>query len=232
MKPSLRRFLPFLAWPRPTAPQLRADGFAGLTVGLMLLPQAIAYAALAGMPLQTGLYTAILPLVVATLLASSPRLGVGPTALTALMISASLAPLAMPASPQWVTLAIWLALMAGVMQVLMGLARMDWLMGVITVPVLSGFTQASALLIMSSQIPALTGISLAGWGSVRSLADLWQLLQAMDMRALQFGLVGIVFLRATRRFGATIPWAALLLAAGALLSYASGYAAAGGKVVG
>lgn len=232
MNARLRHFLPFLSWPRPTASQLRADGFAGLTVGLMLLPQAIAYAALAGMPLQTGLYSAILPLVVATLFASSTRLGVGPTALSSLMIFAALAPMAEPGSAHWVMLAIWLALLAGGMQIALGLARMDWLMGVITMPVLSGFTQASALLIMASQVPALTGISRQAWQHIGSAGQLWHALQGVDVGALLFGAAGIGMLRLTRRHGAAIPWAALLLALGALVSYGTDYAARGGAVVG
>ncbi|THJ35220.1 SulP family inorganic anion transporter [Lampropedia aestuarii] len=224
--------LPFLAWWRPTPIQLRQDVFAGLTVGLMLVPQAIAYAGLAGMPLETGLYAAILPLLVVTLLASSPRLGVGPTALSALMIAAALAPMAVVGSPQWVSLAIWLALLAGLIQIILGAARLDWLLNVVTMPVLSGFTQAAAILIMASQVPALTGLSWDAWMSIHSLPSAWAMLQSVDLRALLFGAVGIAAFIYTRRFGATIPWAALILALAAAISALTGYAASGSAVIG
>lgn len=224
--------LPFWAWLRPTPEQLRQDVFAGLTVGLMLVPQAIAYASLAGMPLETGLYAAILPLLVVTLLASSPRLGVGPTALSSLMIAAALAPMAVMGSAQWVSLAIWLALLAGGIQIVLGAARLDWLLNVVTVPVLSGFTQAAAILIMASQVPALTGLSWGAWLSIGSLSEAWAMLQSIDLRAMLFGAVSIAAFIYTRRFGATIPWAALILAAAAVVSALTGYAASGSSVIG
>ncbi|RMX03065.1 SulP family inorganic anion transporter [Corticibacter populi] len=232
MRNALSRWLPCLHWPRPTTASLRQDAFAGLTVGLMLVPQSIAYAALAGMPLETGLYASMLPLVVMVLLASSPLLGTGPTALTALMVASALAPMAQAASPAWVTLAVWLALLAGLFQVLLGLARLDWLLGVVTAPVLSGFTQAAALLIMASQVPALTGVSWDAWLTARSPAELGWLLQAMDGRALVFGLAGIAALVLTRRFASTIPSAALVMATGAAISWLTGYAASGSAVIG
>ena len=79
---SLRRWLPFLSWPRPDAALLRGEVLAGLTVGLMIIPQGVAYAALAGMPLATGIYASLLPTLVAVLFSASTRLSVGPTALT------------------------------------------------------------------------------------------------------------------------------------------------------
>ena len=86
------RLLPFLGWPRPTRQSLRQDMFAGLTVGLVLVPQALAYATLAGMPPVTGLYAALLPSVVGILWGSSPLLAVGPVALTSLLTFAALSP--------------------------------------------------------------------------------------------------------------------------------------------
>lgn len=87
---------PFLKWSRPSAGLLRGEAIAGLTVGLMVIPQGVAYAALAGMPLVTGIYASLLPALVAVLFSSSVRLSVGPTALSCLLISSSLNGLAMP----------------------------------------------------------------------------------------------------------------------------------------
>src|SRR3990167_9333133 len=108
---TLARWLPFLAWPRPDAKLMRGEILAGLTVSLIIVPQSGAYAALAGMPLVTGIYAAFLPALVAVLWSASPRLSVGPTALTSLLVMASLSGLAEPGNPQWVSLAVWLALL-------------------------------------------------------------------------------------------------------------------------
>ena len=94
----LQRGLPFLSWPRPTVALLRTEVLAGFTVGLMLIPQVVAYAALAGMPLITGIYAALLPALIAVLFSASHRLSVGPTALTATLVFSSLSGLAEPGS--------------------------------------------------------------------------------------------------------------------------------------
>ena len=147
---TLHRWFPFLAWPRPDRALLQGEFWAGLTVGLMLVPQGVAYAALAGMPLVTGIYASLLPGLVAVLWGSSTRLGVGPTALTSLLIGTSLSGLAAPGSAQWVSLAVWMALLSGALQLVLGLVRFGWLLNLVTSPVLSGFTQAAALLILAA----------------------------------------------------------------------------------
>lgn len=119
----LVRMLPFLAWPGASPGQLRADAIAGLTVGLVLIPQALAYAQLAGMPPVTGLYAALLPGIVGALFGSSSLLAVGPVALTSLLTFSSLQPLAEAGSPQWVAMAVWLAVYSGLMQLAMGVFR-------------------------------------------------------------------------------------------------------------
>ena len=95
-----------MAWSRPDSATLKGEVWAGLTLGLMVIPQGVAYAALAGMPLVTGIYASMLPALVAVLWGASTRLPVGPTALTCLLISASLTGLAAPGSGQWVLLAV------------------------------------------------------------------------------------------------------------------------------
>ena len=102
----LQRLLPFLNWPRPSLKLLRGEALAGLSVGLMVIPQGVAYAALAGMPLVTGIYAAMLPALIAVLFSASTRLSVGPTALTCLLIGTSLTGLAEPGSAHWVELAV------------------------------------------------------------------------------------------------------------------------------
>ncbi|MDZ4126149.1 MAG: SulP family inorganic anion transporter, partial [Hydrogenophaga sp.] len=220
----LRRFLPFLAWPRPTRAVLRGDALAGITVGLMVIPQGVAYAALAGMPLITGIYASMLPALVAVLFSGSMRLSVGPTALTCLLVSASLTGMAEPGSAQWIALAVWLALLSGLVQVVLGFARFGWLLNLVNAPVLMAFTQGAAVLIIASQLPSLLGLS-GGWAALANP-------QQVHLPAVAFGLGSVVFLLLARRWRATFPSVLLLVVASAGLSAWSGFAELGGAVIG
>lgn len=233
----LRRLFPFLAWPRPSLALLQGELTAGITVGLMMIPQCVAYAAVAGMPLVTGIYAALLPALVATLWSASSRLSVGPTALTALMVGSALAGLAPPGSAEWVNLAVWLALLVGALQMALGFARFGWLLNVISAPVLMGFTQAAALLILTSQIPALLGFKgSSGDLLTQSWSYLSQLgqthLPPMHGESALFGLVSLVFLLLAKRLVPRLPAVVLLMFAASFISYSLGFEAAGGPVVG
>lgn len=221
-----RRALPFLNWPRPDRALLRGELLAGITVGLMIVPQGVAYAALAGMPLVTGIYASLLPALVAVLFGASPRLSVGPTALTSLLVGASLAPLASAGSAQWVMLAVWLALLCGALQVVLGLVRFGWLLNLVNSPVLMAFTQAAALLIVASQIPPLLGWT--GWAEARSglEAGLWH------GPSMAFGLGSLLLLWLARRWRPTFPVVLLVVVASAGISRLAGFEAGGGAVVG
>jgi SulP family sulfate permease len=195
-----------------------------LAVAMLVVPQAVAYAALAGMPLVTGLYAALLPALVATLWSGTPRLSVGPTALTCLLIAASLSGMAQPASPQWVALAVWLALLTGILQLILGLGGLGWLLNLISAPVLTGFTQAAGLLIMASQLPPLLGLQ----GPLSSLlAD-----PQFNMPALAFGMGSLVVLWIGKIWTPKWPMVMVVVVGSALLSYLVGLEAAGAPVVG
>ncbi len=221
---SWRRLFPFLSWPRPDRATLRGEALAGLTVGLMVIPQGVAYAALAGMPLVTGIYASLLPALIAVLFSASTRLSVGPTALTSLLISASLTGMAAPGSAEWVSLAVWLALLSGTLQVVLGLARFGWLLNVVSSPVLMGFTQAAAVLILLSQLPAMLGMP----GGVAP----WQALQGLDGRAALMGLGALALLVLSKRLSPKLPAVVLVVLAASGLSWLMGFEASGGKVVG
>lgn len=220
----LHRLFPFLSWPRPDAALLRGEALAGLTVGLMVIPQSVAYAALAGMPLITGIYASILPALVAALFSASTRLSVGPTALSCLIIGASLAGLAEPGSARWVELAVWLALLSGLLQVLLGFMRFGWLLNLVSAPVLMAFTQAAAVLIIASQLPALLGLPR---GALQGLA-----LPAVHWESLAFGLGSLALLMGVRRWRPAFPSVLLIVLATAALSVWTGFEAGGGAVVG
>jgi SulP family sulfate permease len=223
----LHSIFPFLSWPRPTPHLLRVETIAGLTVGLMAIPQGVAYAALAGMPLVTGVYASLLPTLVAALWGGSVRLSVGPTALTCLLVTASLTGLAQPGSAEWVNLAVWLALLSGLLQVGLGLVRAGWLLNLVNSPVLTAFTQAAALLIISSQLPTMLGLA----GSVGSWLQAGTL-PALHMGTLAFGLGSLTVLWFARRLRPTFPGVLMVMVGAGALSYALGFNASGGAVVG
>jgi len=224
---SLTPWLPFLGWPRPDRGMLRGEFWAGMTVGLMLVPQGVAYAQLAGMPLVTGMYASLIPMLVAVLWGSSVRLGVGPTALTSLLTGTSLIGLAQPGSPHWVTLAVWLAILSGLLQALLGVVRFGWLLSLVTSPVLGGFTQAAALLILMSQLPSLLGLQVP-WHAF--LADpSWR---SLDLHAAAFGLASVALLWLAQRWRRGFPAAIVVIALAAAASWLTGFAAHGGKVIG
>jgi len=223
----LKQWFPFLAWPRLTPALARSEMLAGVTVGLMLLPQGVAYAILAGMPLVTGIYAALLPSLVAVLWGATPRLGVGPTALTSLLIGASLAGMAEPGSAQWVMLAAWMSIMAGAVQWLLGALRSGWLVNLVTSPVLNGFTQAAGILILLSQLPDLLGLR-SSWSALYHDPS-WH---HFDPWALMFGLASLGGLLLFKRFAPRLPAAVLVIAVCGAISAALGFAEHDGQIVG
>jgi sulfate permease, SulP family len=230
----LLKIFPFLSWPRLTLPLLKGELSAGVTVGLMMIPQCVAYAAVAGMPLVTGIYASLLPALVAALWSSSSRLSVGPTALTALMVGSALTGLAQPSSAEWVNLAVWLALLTGLAQLLLGFAKFGWLLNIISAPVLMGFTQAAALLILTSQLPALLGFK----GNFYDMVTLlWTQLSHQQVPLFQhtgavFGIASLAFLLAAKRFVPRFPAVVLLMLAASFISMQTGFEGNGGAVVG
>ncbi len=155
--------LPFLRWlPQVTARSLGRDALVGLTGAILALPQAIAYALIAGLPAEYGLYAAVLPVIIACLWGSSMHLIGGPTAAVSVVIFASVSPLATPASPEYIALVLLLSFLAGLFQWLLGLLRFGSLVNFISQSVLLGFTLGAALVIALGQVPNLLGLELPG----------------------------------------------------------------------
>ena len=154
------RFLPFLQW----LPELRvrsvlkADLIAGTTVALVLVPQSMAYAQLAGLPTYYGLYASFLPVIVSALFGSSRQLATGPVAVISLLTASALEPIAAAGSEGYIAYAIMLALMVGVFQIALGLLRLGVLVDFLSHPVVIGFTNAAALIIATSQLGKLLGV--------------------------------------------------------------------------
>lgn len=158
---TLSRFLPFLDWLiHYRRADLVGDLLAGVIVTIMLVPQGMAYALLAGLPPQVGLYASIAPLIIYGLLGTSRTLAVGPVAIVSLLVISGVSPLAEPGSTQYVQLALTLALLVGLIQAVMGLVRLGFLVNFLSHPVLSGFTSAAAIVIGVSQVKHLLGVSI------------------------------------------------------------------------
>ena len=155
----LAKVFPFMNWFRNyDMTSLRFDALSGLTVALVLIPQSMAYAQLAGLPAYYGLYASFLPPMIAALFGSSRQLATGPVAVVSLMTSASLAPLATGGSPGYIAYAILLALMVGIFQLVLGVLRLGLVVNFLSHPVVNGFTNAAALIIASSQLSKMFGV--------------------------------------------------------------------------
>ncbi|RLB18758.1 MAG: sodium-independent anion transporter [Deltaproteobacteria bacterium] len=155
----LMKIFPFLGWFRNySLGALRIDAISGLTVALVLIPQSMAYAQLAGLPAYYGLYASFLPPMIASLFGSSRQLATGPVAVVSLMTSASLEPLATAGSEGYIVYAILLALMVGLFQFALGLLRLGLVVNFLSHPVVNGFTNAAALIIASSQLSKMFGV--------------------------------------------------------------------------
>lgn len=157
----LKQLLPILAWlPNYRRDQLSGDIVAGLTTAVMLVPQGMAYALLAGLPPVVGLYASVVPLVLYAIFGTSRQLAVGPVAMVSLLVATGVGVLAPVGSTDFVAYAVLLALLVGALQLFMGVARLGFLTNFLSHPVLSGFTSAAALIIGFSQLGSFFGLQL------------------------------------------------------------------------
>ncbi|GHA07449.1 SulP family inorganic anion transporter [Oceanisphaera arctica] len=188
------RLLPFLQWaPMVNAVSLRADAQAGLTNAVIVLPQGVAYALIAGLPPEYGLYAAIIPAIIAALFGSSWHLISGPTAAMSIVVFTSVSPLAEPGSAEFIALALTLTLMKGVFQLVMAAARLGVLVNFVSHSVVIGFTAGAAVVIVVSQLQNLLGLSLPTEGTFTDNG--WQVLSHLssaDPYSLAVGLTTLV----------------------------------------
>ena len=160
---NFKRYLPILQWaPQYGRDQATSDLIAAVIVTVMLIPQSLAYALLAGLPAQVGLYASILPLVIYAVFGTSRTLSVGPVAVVSLMTAAALAPLAAAGTPEYIAGAVLLAVMSGLMLTLMGILRLGFLANFLSHPVISGFITASGIVIAASQLKHIFGVQASG----------------------------------------------------------------------
>jgi SulP family sulfate permease len=234
MNRRLQRAIPFLGWigtyPRK---HLSDDITAGLTTAVMLIPQAMAYAMLAGLPPIVGLYASTLPLVVYSLMGSSRELAVGPVAMVSLLVATALTPLAEAGSPDYVAYAIVLALLVGVMQLAMGLLRAGFLVNFLSHPVVSGFTSAAALIIGFSQLKHLLGVNIPRSHHVHTIViAAVQRVSEIEPVTFVIGAGSIAALMAMKRYVPRWPRALIVVAVATTAVWLFGLQAHGVSIVG
>jgi SulP family sulfate permease len=214
----LYRFAPFLRWwPMVGPATLRADLLAGLIGAIVVLPQGIAFATLAGLPPQYGLYAAMVPAVVAALFGSSWHLVSGPTNAISLVVFATLSPLAEPQTPAYVGLVLTLTFMVGALQLAMGLARLGSLVNFISHTVIVGFTAGAALLIIASQMRNFFGVDLPrGTLFFRTFYNFFASLDQIQPYVLAVGLATLLAGIAARRWLPKVPYMIVAMVVGSL----------------
>jgi sulfate permease, SulP family len=218
------RFLPFLSWFPLKSDTLKMDFIAGITVALVLIPQSMAYAQLAGLPAYYGLYAAFLPVAIASLMGSSNFLGTGPVAVVSLLTASSLAPLAAPGSEQFIALAILLALLVGIIQLTLGVFKLGVVVNFLSHPVIVGFTNAAAIIIGLSQVSKLFGVPMGR--SEHFLNDIWGvLLQIGDshLPTLAMGAMAIAIMWGVKRYKPKWPGVLIAVVLATSLSWAIGF---------
>ncbi|WP_311064237.1 sulfate permease [Halomonas sp. DWK9] len=197
-----KRYLPIFNWlPHYHRRLLGADLLAGLIVTVMVIPQSLAYALLAGLPAVVGLYASILPQLLYTFLGTSRTLAVGPVAIIALMTGAALSGVAMPGSAEYLQAALVLSLLSGAILMAMGALKMGFFSNFLSHPVISGFLTASGILIAVSQLGSLLGVSSSGFTLVERLITLLPNLPTFNPYTVAIGVGTLVFLVLMRRYG-------------------------------
>jgi SulP family sulfate permease len=229
-----QRFFPFLHWwPLVNRQTLKIDLLAGVTVALVAIPQALAYAQLAGVPAYYGLYATLIPVIIGALFGSSLLLSTGPVAMTSLLTAASIMPLAAYGSEQFYSYVILMALLSGLFQIGLGLARMGVLLNFLSYPVLRGFINAAAIIIGLAQLPAMVGLSLKN--SQHFLTDVLHVVENLDSmhtESLLFGLGSLMLMALIKKFAPKLPGVLITVALATFISYAIGFEALGGRIVG
>lgn len=216
--------LPFLRWFPITQEKIRADLLAGITVALILVPQSMAYAQLAGLPVVYGLYASFVPVIIASLWGSSSQLHTGPVAMLSLMSAAALIPFATPGSASFIELSIMLALMVGILRLALGVFKLGSIVNMLSSPVIVGFTNAAALIIGLSQLSKIIGVPFPRTNSY--LADLWRVVEQipqMHLATLLFAISAWVLITGLRRVSSAIPGVLIVVVLTTLISSVMGY---------
>lgn len=211
---------------------LSKDLIAGLSVAAIAMPVGIAYAGIAGLPLQTGLYSCILPMIIYALFGSSRQLIVGPDSATCILIAAAISPLAAAGSDSYVSLSIMLALMTGILSIVFAVFRLDFIANFLSKPILNGYLNGLAISIIVGQFGKVFGFDLKPQGIFRMLYEFISKIPDTHLTTFAFGLTVFILLRVFKKFLPVLPAPFLFVAAGIIIVYLFDLGKSGMSLVG
>jgi len=217
----LSRYIPVLDWARNYEKSwFKYDLISGITVGIILIPQGMAYAWIAGLPPEYGLYASLVPTFIYSLLGTARHLAVGPVAMDSLIVAASVSAIAADSTDEYIALAVLLALMVGILQLIFGLVKLGFLVNFLSRPVILGFTSAAAIIIGFNQFKYVLGVDIPRSTQLQVLIqDLYNSLGSADLLTLVVGLVAIILCLLMKVIDQRIPWALVILVSGTLMAY-------------
>ena len=229
-----KRFIPLLEWlPTYTRSLFKSDLIAGLTVGVLLVPQGMAYALLAGMPPIYGLYGGLLPLLLFGIFGTSRQMSIGPVAVSALLVLAGISQIAEPLSPEYISYVLLTGLLIGLLQMLLSIIRLGFLVNFLSHPIVAGFTSAAAIIIGVSQLSYLLGFSIPRELSLVGKLDYaFSNIGQTHLPTLLFCIGGIVVMSILKIINKAIPGALITVVLGILLVYFLGLDQKGIDIVG
>ena len=230
----MKNIFPFLDWISSyKKTDFVKDLLAGITVGIVLVPQGMAYAMIAGLPPVHGLYASLFPVLVYALLGTSRKIAVGPVAMDSLLVAVGLGTLVITGVENYIKMVVVLALMVGVIQFLLGVLRMGFLVNFLSKPVISGFTSAAAIIIVFSQMKHLLGISVVGSNRIyKTVINIFYKLGEINYVDFSIGLVGIALLLGFKKWAKNIPGILIIVVLGIVAVYFFQLEAYGIKLVG
>lgn len=230
----LKKYFPIFSWLNSYKKSyLSGDVSAGITVGIMLIPQGMAYAMIAGLPPVFGLYAALIPQIIYAIMGTSRQLAVGPVAMDSLLVASGLGALAISGIDEYITMAIFLALLMGSIQLLLGLFRMGFLVNFLSKPVISGFTSAAAIIIGLSQLKHVLGVKIEGSSQIHILLNnVFHSLNQINWYTIAVGITTILLIKGMKKINKRIPAALIVVVLGILLIYLTKLNTFGVKIVG
>jgi SulP family sulfate permease len=230
----INRYFPFLKTLNTyTWDTFLSDLPAGVLVAILLVPQAIAYAYLAGMPPQHGLYAALIPILIYAVLGTSPHLAIGPVAISALLILAGISQFAEPFTPRYIELTILAGLLIGITQIIMGGLRLGNYINLLSYPVISGFTSAASILIIATQLRHVLGIHIPRFDHLHEtiIHTLENILETNPLTLL-VAVCTFLIMYSLRRVNKNIPGGLIVVAIGIILSFFCDFSTKGVEIIG
>jgi len=237
-KSMLKKILPIFQWlPNYKKTFFVGDLTAGVTVGIMLIPQGMAYAMIAGLPPVFGLYASLIPQVIYAIMGTSRQLAVGPVAMDSLLVAAGLGALSLSGIDEYIAMAIFLSLFMGAIQLLLGVLRMGFLVNFLSKPVISGFTSGAAIIIGLSQLKHLLGIEITRSNQVHKLIiNAFENINLTNVYTVLIGFLSIVLIKfikkLNKKYNKRVPTALIIVVLGVFIVYFFDLYQFGVKIVG